>query len=106
MRGFLLMRWEVDFEPAGRRAKLGKVSVELADPAADRRTALEKDHVAADLGRLHGGGDAGDAAADDEDGLAPGSFGHRLPMLLLWTVRPETPYGPHPSLHTSFADPS
>src|SRR5262249_4295467 len=67
-----------DLEPAVRRTELGEVAVELGDPAAEIRVLLDDRDVIARLGRLQRGGDAGDAAADDENGPVDLGREHQL----------------------------
>ena len=63
----LLDTLEIDLEPARRRTELGEILVELRHPAAEVCLLLDDNDLVAGLGRLDRGGDAGDAAADDQD---------------------------------------
>ena len=66
----------VDFQPAGRMAELGKIAVKRGDAAAEDGALFEQDDVIAAFGGLERGGDSGNAAADDENGLTVGPAGH------------------------------
>jgi hypothetical protein len=58
-------------------AQLREITVELRDPPAQRRTAFDQHHLVTNLRRLERGRDAGDAAANHDDGLASWrSVGH------------------------------
>ena len=88
--GVVLDAPEVDLEPAVGRAQLREVPVELGDPAAEIGVLLDDDDVVAGLRRLHRRRDAGDAAADHEDGrdtsgvaaARPRAWWRRSPALL------------------------
>ena len=56
-------------------AELGEVAIKRADAAAETGTLFEQDDVVAAFGGFKRGGDAGNAAADDENGLAVGPAG-------------------------------
>ena len=64
-------------EDAGGAVQRGEGLVEHGHVPADRRLALDEDHLLAGVGQGQGGLDPGDAAADDH---RPGDDPHELPL--------------------------
>ena len=58
---------KVDFQTAGGRAELGKISVELGNPAAQVGGLLGDDYLRPGFRRLQGRGEAADASPDDQN---------------------------------------
>jgi hypothetical protein len=57
---------EVDFKPAGRRTQLGKILIQLCDPAAKIRISFHQKDIFANLSGFQCGRQATDATANDQ----------------------------------------